>query len=51
MTYAVDSQLLSSSPRKEEREEREPITAHQLDLARQIDGVCSNGSLSITSFI
>ena len=40
MTYAVDSQLLSSSPRKEEREEREPITAHQLDLARQIDGVC-----------
>ena len=40
LTYAIDSQLLSNSPRKEEREEREPITAHQLDLARQIDGVC-----------
>ena len=48
LTYAVDSQLLSSSPRKEEREEREPITAHQLDLARQIDGVCIKQA--ITSF-
>ena len=47
LTYAVDSQLLSSSPRKEEREEREPITAHQLDLARQIDGVCNPNSFSI----
>lgn len=39
LTYSVDSQQLSSSPRKEEREEREPISAHQLELARQIDGV------------
>ena len=49
LTYSVDSQLLSSSPRKEEREEREPITANQLDLARQIDGVC-NCSIQSASF-
>ena len=48
LTYAIDSQLLSNSPRKEEREEREPITAHQLDLARQIDGVCKKNKNRLT---
>ena len=51
LTYAIDSQLLSNSPRKEEREEREPITAHQLDLARQIDGVCKKNKNRLTGLI